>query len=282
MLEIGCAHGGFVALMQWAGFDAGGLELSPWVVDFARRTFNIPMLVGPVEEQHIPDQSLDVIVLNDVLEHLPDPLATMRYCSWRIKPDGLLIIQTPCYPEGTTYAELVAGADPFLEQIEKKANQHLFLFSRRAVQRLLVQLGWGNLHFETAMFGYDMYLVASRQPLIRHSDDQIDAALEASPSGRIVQALLDKARETEQIRAYLQVSEADRAARLDVINRLSAQLAASEADRAARLDVINRLSEQLAESEADRAARLEAIRHLQARLAEGENDRGPIHQIPSR
>ncbi|NEO94351.1 MAG: class I SAM-dependent methyltransferase, partial [Moorea sp. SIO3G5] len=29
VLELGCAHGGFVAMMGWAGFEAMGLELSP-------------------------------------------------------------------------------------------------------------------------------------------------------------------------------------------------------------------------------------------------------------
>src|SRR4051794_25506161 len=37
VLEIGCAHGGFVAMLRQAGFDATGLELSPSIVDFAKR-----------------------------------------------------------------------------------------------------------------------------------------------------------------------------------------------------------------------------------------------------
>jgi glycosyltransferase involved in cell wall biosynthesis len=59
-------------------------------------------------------------------------------------------------------------------------------------------------------------------------------------------------------KAY-QASEADRAARLDVIHQLSEELEASEADRVARLDVIHQLSEKLEASEADRVARLEVI-----------------------
>src|SRR5512136_2035132 len=68
VLELGSAHGGFVAMLRWAGFDATGLELSPWVVNFARRTFDAPMLLGPVEDQAIAQGSLDAIALMDVLE----------------------------------------------------------------------------------------------------------------------------------------------------------------------------------------------------------------------
>ncbi len=68
----------------------------------------------------------------------------------------------------------------------------------------------------------------------------------------------------------IQRLDADRAARLDVIQRLEVDRATqrevfqqAEADRAARLDVIHRLAADLAQSEADRAAGQEAIHHLQ-------------------
>jgi 2-polyprenyl-3-methyl-5-hydroxy-6-metoxy-1,4-benzoquinol methylase len=103
ILELGSAHGGFVALMRWAGFDACGLELSPSIVEFARRTFDIPILLGQIEDQQIEPASLDAIVLMDVLEHLPNPVRTLRRCLELLKPEGLLIIQTPEFPIATTY-----------------------------------------------------------------------------------------------------------------------------------------------------------------------------------
>src|SRR5512143_1696861 len=33
VLEIGCGHGGFVALLRAAGFDATGLEVNSWLVE---------------------------------------------------------------------------------------------------------------------------------------------------------------------------------------------------------------------------------------------------------
>jgi len=81
VLEIGCAHGGFVALLRAIRFDGIGLEMSPWVVEFARRTFGIPMLQGPIEEQQLAEQSFDAIVLNDVVEHLVDPVASLGFCA---------------------------------------------------------------------------------------------------------------------------------------------------------------------------------------------------------
>jgi len=69
-LELGAAHGGFVALLRRAGFNATGLELSPWIADFARRTFAVPMLQGPVERQPLEPGGLDLVMMMDVIEHL--------------------------------------------------------------------------------------------------------------------------------------------------------------------------------------------------------------------
>ena len=53
VLELGSAHGGFVAILRWAGFDATGLELSPSITAIARDLFQVPMLDGPIEDQDI-------------------------------------------------------------------------------------------------------------------------------------------------------------------------------------------------------------------------------------
>src|SRR5262249_4293630 len=130
VLEVGCAHGAFVALLRWAGFDATGLEVSPWVVEFARGRFGLPMLQGPIAEQGLPAGSLDVVVLNDVLEHLPDPVGTVRACAGLLRPDGLLVIQTPAFPEEAEFAQLQQRNDCFLSMMTGSVSeQHIYLFS---------------------------------------------------------------------------------------------------------------------------------------------------------
>jgi len=189
-LEIGCAHGGFVAMLRQAGFDATGLELSPSIVGIAREAFGIPVLAGPIEDQAISPQSLDAIVIMDVLEHFPNPAATLGRCLQLLKPDGILLIQTPAYPEGASLGELRQQNSKFPEMLDKA--EHLFLFSRSSVSRLLRELGAPYVEFAPAIFGfYDMFFVASRQAL--HSFDASErwAAMSQTVDGRFIQALLD-------------------------------------------------------------------------------------------
>jgi 2-polyprenyl-3-methyl-5-hydroxy-6-metoxy-1,4-benzoquinol methylase len=215
VLELGCAHGGSVAMMKWAGFDATGLELSPWVVDFARKTFEITMVLGPLEDLQLPPEAFDVIVLYDVLEHLPDPLATMRVAASLLTKDGIFIVQTPNYEEHQVYAEMLDRQDQFLDQM--KAIEHIHLFSHRSILQFFQQLGFGFLAFEKQLFDYDMYFIASRHQLVRNTDEQIAHDLLKHPSGRMVQALFDSSNNYESLQTKYQTSEQDRAARLEVI-----------------------------------------------------------------
>lgn len=246
-LELGCAHGAFVALLRQVGFDSTGLELSPWVVDFSRRTFKVPVLCGPVEEQQIEPASLDIIALMDVLEHLPDPVGTMRHCLGLLKPDGILVIQTPRYQEQKTYDEMVVKNDPFLQQL--KDDEHLYLFSHDSIREFFIRLEAEHLEFEPAIFAhYDMFLVVSRQPLSVNTQEKIDEFLSSTPENRIVQALLDADDRARKLDLRLRESEADRNTRLGQINELTQLLQVSEKDRAARLDQINELTRLLHES----------------------------------
>ncbi|HEY1923044.1 MAG TPA: class I SAM-dependent methyltransferase [Tepidisphaeraceae bacterium] len=190
VLEIGCAHGGFVAMLRQAGFDATGLELSPSIVQLATETFDVPVITGPIEDQSIPPQSLDAIVMMDVLEHLPNPLETVACCLKRLKPDGIFLAQTPAYPEGMTLKRLHEQKHQFPRMLD--TNEHPFLFSRSSACELFRRAGAKCMEFIPAIFDfYDMSFVASRVPLQRHDAGQQSAALARTVNGRFIQALLD-------------------------------------------------------------------------------------------
>jgi 2-polyprenyl-3-methyl-5-hydroxy-6-metoxy-1,4-benzoquinol methylase len=307
-LDVGCGHGGFVLLLRRAGYEAQGLELSRWVVDFARCTFRVPVLLGPLEAQSLEPGSLDVITMMDVLEHLPDPVATLQTAGALLGDDGLLVIQTPAVPEGLSWDAMVANDHPLLPLLRERG--HLYLFTEAGLRRLLVDhVGMRHLRFEPAHFGaYDMYLVAGRRPLVPRDAPDVAEALGGSADGRLVRALLDLDDALADLRARHAAAERDRAARLEALHELGArmmategernvlraqlarveeardafarllgerdvQLTAAEADRAARLDVIHRQAEQLDAAEADRAARLEVIHRQAEQLDAAEADR---------
>ena len=202
VLELGCSSGSFVALMRQAGYEASGVEMSPWVAAFGHETFNVPIRIGPIESLDFPPSSFDVIALMDVLEHLPDPKETMRYCLQLLKPKGLLLIQAPQFKCGMNYNELIESESPFLEQL--KSDEHLYLFSERSVKDLFQRLGAEHICFEPAIFAqYDMFFAVSQKPLRSNTSEQIEAALLKSSTGRIVLALLDLDEEFKENKGHI-------------------------------------------------------------------------------
>ena len=215
-LELGAAHGGFVATLRLAAYDATGLELSPWIADYARKTFAVPMLQGPIERQPLPPGSFDLVAMMDVIEHLPDPITTLRTCAALLKPDGVLLVQTPEYPAGSSLNDLHTSGATFVQHL--RPQEHLHLFSRRAAAELMNRAGLPHVTFEPAIFAqYDQFFAASRQPLPTHAPDAGRAALLATPTGRFANALLDLA----DNRDYFQ-RECE--ARLKVIEVLDAEV----------------------------------------------------------
>jgi SAM-dependent methyltransferase len=197
VLEVGCAHGGYVALLGWAGFDAVGTELSPAVTRLANELFGVKVLAGQVEKQPFEEESFDVIVFNDVIEHLQDPVATLRHCAKLLSKDGFFVIQTPEYKEHLSYSELKEENNIFLKHMERKQDEHLYLYSRRSAGVFFERLGFGHVEFANPIFPYDMFFTASRSALGSHDEGAAAAALARRPVGRLAQALLDKAYESD-------------------------------------------------------------------------------------
>ena len=244
ILEIGCGHGAFVRLAQEPGFDAVGTELSGWVAEFARRSFGVRVLQGPLERLDL-EPGFACIAAFDVLEHLADPLETLRRCRDLLAADGVLLLQTPWYRgEG-------AGWSMF------QPDEHIHLFTEASVRLLLERAGFRGTLVRPSLFSYDMWVVVTRE---RERDSPAEVA--AGRDWRLPAAfrsLLDVSHQLEAVRRDLAGAEADRAARLRQIEELTDLAHRLEAERR---EEVGALTAQLREAEADRAARLGQIEEL--------------------
>ena len=89
-----------------------------------------------LEDAGIPPHSVDLVTLWEVLEHLPDPLATLRRISVILRPGGLLALSTP--DAGSAVARALGGRWPGWSKIP----EHLFFFDRATLRRLPTEAGF--------------------------------------------------------------------------------------------------------------------------------------------
>jgi len=134
LLEIGCAVGFLLVAARERGFDPVGVEMSEWASGIARSKFGLDVRTGRLEDAGLDDDSFDVVVLADVIEHLTDPTTTVREIRRVLKPGGRLLLLTP--DAGSTMAKLVG------ERWWGLLDDHYFYFSRATMRRFLENEGF--------------------------------------------------------------------------------------------------------------------------------------------
>ena len=105
--------------------------------------------------QDLPDDNkFDVIVFNDVLEHLPEPQCVVEYCEQRLTPGRNLVSNIPC-SRGTFYqlAQLldrIRVTGPFERMWQLHfASPHISYFTPEQLDRLATRSGLQKAHRST-------------------------------------------------------------------------------------------------------------------------------------
>jgi SAM-dependent methyltransferase len=132
LFDLGCAAGYFLGHARDAGFTVAGAEPSPdalAAMDPSLRAAVVPSLDALADSARF-----EVITAWDVLEHLPDPAATVGRLRSLLAPGGVLAVVVPVL--GSTTTRLApARWDQY------KPPEHLWFWSARAMRALLSDHG---------------------------------------------------------------------------------------------------------------------------------------------
>jgi SAM-dependent methyltransferase len=97
LLDVGCNFGDLLTAARGRGWDAQGLEVNQANVHYLRsRGFQV--FERPIEQAtHIPENYFDVVVTNNVLEHVTKPAAFVAGIKRVLRPGGLLFVGVPIF-----------------------------------------------------------------------------------------------------------------------------------------------------------------------------------------
>jgi SAM-dependent methyltransferase len=127
ILEVGCGTGHNLAMLK----TFGRVEASE--LDRCARALANKRLRGKVKEAKLPDLSMfernayDLIALLDVLEHVPDDLASLRAIHRRLKPGGALLLTVP--------------ANAWMWSAHDAAHHHFRRYSKKQLEELFLRSG---------------------------------------------------------------------------------------------------------------------------------------------
>ena len=95
ILDIGCGRGLFLDVMRRGGWDTIGTEFNEETASYAIETYGLKIFSGDISQHKLPTESLDVININQVLEHLKNPDKVIAESYRLLKKGGILIISVP-------------------------------------------------------------------------------------------------------------------------------------------------------------------------------------------
>jgi len=154
LLEVGSNIGLFLDVAGGRGWEAVGYEPSRWAVEQGRRRFGADLREGTLEQLDEPAESFDAVVMLDVLEHLVDPLDSLRRLRGLLAEDGLLTVSTVNL--SSIHARLRKGRWPWF------IRPHLHYFSPETLHAMLLAAGFDVVEWSVVPRSFHASYVAER------------------------------------------------------------------------------------------------------------------------
>ena len=99
ILEIGCAEGGLLAVLDEMGMRVTGLEIEASRVEIAKKNNDkLKIFVGDITDHQISRtiaDTFDLIIMRDTIEHIPDRDSTFANLRKLLNPGGYVYVTFP-------------------------------------------------------------------------------------------------------------------------------------------------------------------------------------------
>ncbi len=149
ILDIGSGYGFFLEEMKKRGWKAEGVELSETGRKYTHDQIDATLHPSPLESLCLPAGSFDVVTLFYVIEHLSDPISTLKEVYRILRPGGLILLR---WPHSTPIVKLLG---PFSKKLDLFHTPfHLYDFSPKTVRKLLTAASFERT--ETVVGGHTL------------------------------------------------------------------------------------------------------------------------------
>ena len=143
LVEIGSAAGFLLDEARLAGWQVHGVEVSPQMVRQSVDRFGLSV-VDDISKLALAPRSVDVVLANQVVEHLVQPLETLVAARALLRPGGFLGIET--WDIGSPVARLMKS------KWQQITPPHvIWLWDRRQLEALVSNAGFGQISIRPSM-----------------------------------------------------------------------------------------------------------------------------------
>lgn len=134
MLDIGCGSGLSLLEAQAMGAQARGVEADPNVRRIAEE-LGVQIHIGSLFDEPFSDEQFNLVILNQVIEHVPEPDKTLVRLRSRLRPGGRVVL---VFPNVCSFWCRLSGA----RWINWHVPYHLHHFSREGFTQMAARCGY--------------------------------------------------------------------------------------------------------------------------------------------
>lgn len=138
VLEVGSGRGVFLEAALERGHRITAQDISPEAVAAIRARLGLPAVAGRIEDIGLPAASFDLVHMNHVLEHIPDPAGALREIHRLLRPGGVAYVEVP---RQSNLLNRLSGLLAGREFGFTYHPGHLYLFSAASLARLMTDCG---------------------------------------------------------------------------------------------------------------------------------------------
>lgn len=143
LLDVGCNTGGFgVGLKEARTMEIWGVEANETAARQAEQVLDKVVIGNFGPELGLPAAHFDVVVFNDVLEHMVDPWGALRYGSELLAPDGTVVVSLPNMLHIENLLHLLRERDFHYEETGTRDRTHLRFFTKKSASRMFDECGY--------------------------------------------------------------------------------------------------------------------------------------------
>lgn len=146
-LDVGCATGFFIyGIKNHSQWEVSGTDFGESAIRYAKEKLGLNAFHGDLGGIHFPDEHFDYVHVNNVLEHVPNPVPLLKECHRIVKRDGIFYLSVPNgFVDSRDLVDFASS-----EKIPARSKQgHIFFFQEKTLRRLFDEIGFEILKTET-------------------------------------------------------------------------------------------------------------------------------------
>jgi SAM-dependent methyltransferase len=162
ILDVGCANGAFLlSIKQFGDYGLYGLDIKNTGVNFKENSIHFEE--GYLENLEYPNNFFDAIILDNVLEHVPDPVVFMKKVISIVKPGGYIFGTTPNFSsiDRLFFRKYWGGFH---------MPRHIYVFNAHNLRLLMSRTGVNDVNFPLTANAADW--AVSVQNFMRRNDNK--------------------------------------------------------------------------------------------------------------